>query len=54
MQTHPAEVAQVIVEAIATFIAEQLMRVDGDPRSVVVPGLDGENYPSPASDPVWG
>ena len=41
---------QLLATGVTDFIAEQLMRVNGEPRAVVVPGLDTEDYPYPVLD----
>jgi Domain of unknown function (DUF5624) len=40
---------QLLATGVSDFMAEQLMRVHGDPRAVVVPGLDTEDYPAAVS-----
>ncbi|HEX4443733.1 MAG TPA: DUF5624 domain-containing protein [Galbitalea sp.] len=44
---------QLLSGAVSDFAAAQLVAGDNDPRSVIVPGLDGEPYPE-VPDPTAG
>jgi len=39
---------QLLSGAITDYAAHELVDHDNDPSKVIVPGLDGEPYPSPA------